>query len=29
MLLPLVGSAQLYIDPVKDVEAEIFIPKVR
>ena len=29
LLLPLTGSAQLYIDPVKDVEAEIFIPKVR
>ena len=29
LLLPLAGNAQLYIDTVKDVEAEIFIPKVR
>ena len=29
LLLPLAGNAQLYIDTVKDVKAEIFIPKVR
>lgn len=28
-LLPLAGNAQLYIDTVKNVEAEIFIPKQR
>lgn len=29
LLLPLSGSAQLYIDTVKDVDAQIFIPKQR
>ena len=29
LLLPLAGNAQLYIDTVKDVDAQIFIPKQR
>ena len=29
MLMPLAAEAQLYIDTVKNVDAKVFIPKVR